>query len=372
MDQSTFFWQTYLHIEKEVLELAKFIYFTDECNDAQLNVYSPYITDLLIRVCVEIEAISKELYFRLNGDTRRGDVSLMFDTDCLKSIDLFYKTSKKTVHTICSLFNFIKDENKAFKPLKEAHKRSGNAWERAYQSVKHDRYRSLKMGTIKNLIRALGALYFLNIYYRNQTFLVKFNDIHNFDYSFGSSVFAISKPKYTYINEAINGSQIENILQAEESPYILKFTLDSYQRIINANKKLNKEIKNFLCHQPEMKEELFINIIKNSQIDNFISIFPELGKYRINKKIPNSLPFEERKKLFIESDERNSKTRFLNEHKEKFEISEENIQEEIENAGKYKGFELYNNFINSFVLEDLPNAMCELVIDDGKVKYDKF
>lgn len=372
MDQSTFFWQTYIQIEKEVLELAKFIYFTDECNDAHLNVYSPYIADLLVRVCVEIEAISKELYFRLNGDTRRGDVSLMFDTDCLKSIDLSYKTSKKTVHVICSLFNFVKDENKVFRPLKEAHKRSGNAWEKAYQSVKHDRYRSLKKGTIKNLIRALGALYLLNVYYRSQTFMVKFNDIYNFDYSFGSSVFAISKPKDTYINEVINGNQIQNILQEEKSPYILKFTSDSYLRIINDNKELNKEIKNFLCQQPELKDELFINIIENLQIDNHISFFCELGKYRINKKIPSGLPFEERKKLFIESDEWNCKTRLLNKPKEKFEISEENIQEEIENAGKYKGLELYNSFIHSFVLNDLHNAMCELVIDDGKVKYDKF
>ena len=63
MEKKEIFWQTYLNLEKELLEVAKYIYITDEINDNQLKVYSPHLADLLVRTCIEIEALSKELYF---------------------------------------------------------------------------------------------------------------------------------------------------------------------------------------------------------------------------------------------------------------------------------------------------------------------
>lgn len=79
MEKSDIFWQTYLNLEKEAIELSKYIFFTDEvlinskngivvqsCN-SQLETFSPYIADLLVRCCVQIEAISKELYFDNGG-----------------------------------------------------------------------------------------------------------------------------------------------------------------------------------------------------------------------------------------------------------------------------------------------------------------
>ena len=48
----------------------------------------PHIADLLIRCCVPIEAISKELYYDNGGTKPRGDKSLFFDEDCLKLIDI--------------------------------------------------------------------------------------------------------------------------------------------------------------------------------------------------------------------------------------------------------------------------------------------
>ena len=75
MQKSDIFLQTYLNLEKEVIEVSKYIFFTDEvlvnsngsikaqsCK-TQLETFSPHIADLLVRCCVQIEAISKELYF---------------------------------------------------------------------------------------------------------------------------------------------------------------------------------------------------------------------------------------------------------------------------------------------------------------------
>ena len=46
MNKSEIFWQTFLSLEKELLEVSRFIYITDENGDIQLKVYSPHIADL--------------------------------------------------------------------------------------------------------------------------------------------------------------------------------------------------------------------------------------------------------------------------------------------------------------------------------------
>lgn len=197
MKKNDIFWQTYLKLEKELLEISKYIYITDEkivnhlpqtCT-TQLETFSPHIADLIIRTCIEIEAISKELYFDFGGSKIRGATDLFFDEDCLKLIDKKCQTHKKIVVISSSSFNVTKDENKFFRPLKEAHKRKGTDWEKAYQALKHDRYSSLCYGTVKNLLHAMGALYLLNLYYRNVKLASRYLDVSNLDFSFGSSIF---------------------------------------------------------------------------------------------------------------------------------------------------------------------------------------
>lgn len=91
MTKSSIFWQTYLNLEKEAIDVSKYIFITDVKTEnqegkevpcySQLETFSPYIADLLIRCCVQIEAISKELYFDNGGTKPRGDKSLFFDED---------------------------------------------------------------------------------------------------------------------------------------------------------------------------------------------------------------------------------------------------------------------------------------------------
>ena len=80
MRKSDIFFQTYLNLEKEVIEVSKYIFFTDEVK-AQLETFSPYIADLLVNCCVQIEAISKELYFENGGPKKRGEKNIFFDED---------------------------------------------------------------------------------------------------------------------------------------------------------------------------------------------------------------------------------------------------------------------------------------------------
>ena len=138
MDKANMFWQTYLNLENETLEVAKYIYITDTTtkldnrsktvknieDERQLLTYSSYIADLLVRCCVEIEAISKEMYYDNGGTKARGSIDLYFDTDCIALLNQKWNLSNKVVMIVASNFNLLKDENRNLTPLNNADKRS--------------------------------------------------------------------------------------------------------------------------------------------------------------------------------------------------------------------------------------------------------
>lgn len=354
MKKSDIFWQTYLKLEKELIEISNYIFFTDEIVKSgkngivhetcktQLETFSPYIADLLVRCCVQIEAISKELYFDNNGAKERGDNSLLFDEDCLKLIDKKWYTHNKIVMVVAPFFNFTKEENLILRPLNEAHKRKGTNWEKAYQAVKHDRYYSLYKGTIKVVIHALAALYLLNIYYRNDSWITSYKDISKHDYSMGSKIFAVKPPKTDQL-------WYENTPIISDSPYTVSYQEDDYQRIKEMQNKGQEALNNYWETQPELHEDAFLNqleeiIERNKQRPvSRQTYFCELAKYRLNKKIPSTLPFEERKKLLISSDEWNGLIHQHNNHLIADNLTEGNIQQKIDSVGNLWGLEIMNS-----------------------------
>ena len=365
MKKSDIFWQTYLNLEKEAIEVSKYIFFTDEvlvngkggivaqsCN-TQLETFSPHIADLLVRCCVQIEAISKELYFDNGGTKARGDSSILFDEDCLKLIDMKWQTHNKTVMVVAPFFNFVKDENRILKPLKEAHKRQGTYWEKAYQAVKHDRYSSLHKGNVKAFIHALAALYLLNLYYRNDSWVTKYQDISKFDYSMGSAIFTVKPP---VANQLWHG----NSPTITESPYVVSYQDADYQRIEEMQRKEEQALNDYWINQPELREPAFqaqlqeaVEREKKDPRQRVMHIW-ELAKYRLNKKIPNTLTFEERKVCLINSKEWNGWINQHNKHLSADELTEDNIQKEIDSVGIRWGMEIMKSFQK---LEWLPIAL---------------
>lgn len=310
MKKSDIFWQTYLSLEKEFINVSNFIFITDEitthehgkeitqpCN-SQLETFSPYIADLLIRCCVQIEAISKELYYDNGGTKQRGDKNLFFDEDCLKLIDIKWAIHDKRVLVVAPFFNLTKEENRILRPLKNAHKRAGTFWEKAYQAVKHDRFASLKDGNIKALLHSMAALYLLNLYYRNDSWIIKYQELSKTDFSMGSSIFAVKQPEVGqlwYGNTPIVG----------ESPYVVRYQTEDYKRIEAMQKADNEALNNYWQQQPEIKEPEFLAILekerKKQELDpsHRILYFWELGIYRLKKMLPTHLPFEERKEKLV-------------------------------------------------------------------------
>lgn len=365
MKKSDIFWQTYLNLEKEAIEVSKYIFFTDEvlvngkggivaqsCN-TQLETFLPHIADLLVRCCVQIEAISKELYFDNGGTKARGDSSILFDEDCLKLIDMKWQTHNKTVMVVAPFFNFVKDENRILKPLKEAHKRQGTYWEKAYQAVKHDRYSSLHKGNVKAFIHALAVLYLLNLYYRNDSWVTKYQDISKLDYSMGSAIFTVKPP---VANQLWHG----NSPTITESPYVVSYQDADYQRIEEMQRKEEQALNDYWINQPELREPAFqaqlqeaVEREKKDPHQRVMHIW-ELAKYRLNKKIPNTLTFEERKVCLINSKEWNGWINQHNKHLSADELTEDNIQKEIDSVGIRWGMEIMKSFQK---LEWLPIAL---------------
>jgi len=76
------YWSVFKNLEKEIITLSNQIHFDDK----QLKIYSIKISELLIRTVVEIESISKELYF-INGGSKPDDNKLYFDTDCIALLE---------------------------------------------------------------------------------------------------------------------------------------------------------------------------------------------------------------------------------------------------------------------------------------------
>lgn len=350
MNKSDIFWQTYLNLEQEMKEVAKYVFIADTVNVhrngqevtescAQLQTFSPHIADLLIRCCVQIEAISKELYHDNGGTKPRGDNTIFFDEDCLKLIDQKWATHKKKVLVVAPFFNLTKEENSILRPLKEAHKRSGIYWAKAYQAVKHDRIASIQLGNVKALLQAMAALFLLNLYYRHDKLIMKYQEVRRYDYSFGSSLFAVIPP---LTNQLWYGNNpIEN-----ESPYVVKYKDTDYKKIEDMQQYDNDALNKYWQQQPELHDSAFVQIIeaekKKQEADpnHRILYIWELAKFRLNKQLPSTLSFDERKSRLLKSEAWNRLVHQNNKHLSPDEITPDNIEKEIESVGKNWAFDI--------------------------------
>jgi hypothetical protein len=187
--KTNLYWPVYKNLEAEIIILSNQIHFDDN----QLNIYSIKIAELILRICVEVESISKALYFSHGGE-KPDDNILFYDTDCLDYLENKFTLSKKNVLITSSSFYLEKLENKVLTPLNKANKRgtSQTQWQQAYQAIKHNRVTSLKKAKLGHLINSMAALYLLNIYYKDAVYdLGKNSAGSNFDESLGSSIYSI-------------------------------------------------------------------------------------------------------------------------------------------------------------------------------------
>lgn len=255
------FWPVYKNLEQEVLNLSKYIIFNDE----QLNVYSLAIADLIIRASIDVESISKELYYRIGGEKNVVDNDgnkrdLYFDTDCIELLKEKWEIDKKKISIATPNFFFEKVEHKCLTPLHKANKRgdSGCKWKRAYQALKHDRINSLKKASIENLISVMGALYILNVYYKEESMSLTENDV--FDNRLGSDIFSVAYSKQSGFRFSLEMDD-ENISFPDdnnitESVYLITYDLPSIKSLHENHVKDIQESIHRFCKSPEISKYL--------------------------------------------------------------------------------------------------------------------
>lgn len=231
-----FYWSIYQNIEKEIIDLSNSIHFDDD----QLEIYSMKIAELIIRTVVEIESISKELYFS-NGGEKENDNNLYFDTDCLNLLENKWSLSKKEI--ILSSTNFHFTNFKVITPLKKSNKRgsSSSNWQKAYQGIKHNRALNFKKANIKNLLEATASLFLLNVYYKNENYKLEKDLFANkFDLNQGSNIFSIKLNYYNMVR--FDGKYPKND-NFENCTYLVQHTTQSYEKFNIIVSKISDKIE---------------------------------------------------------------------------------------------------------------------------------
>jgi len=286
---NNFYWIVYKNIEKELIDLSNLIH----VDDKQIEIYSVKIAELLLRTVVEVESISKTLYFQ-NGGTKPDDIGLFFDTDCIDLLEKKWLLSKKQVYVSAPNFYFTLLDNQVLTPLKKANKRgtSSSDWQKAYQAIKHNRVTSLPKANLKHLIRAMAALYILNLYYKDNSYLLDKDSVGtNFDSTLGSSIFSVKLHINTSVSVGVVYSKKSDF---DECVYLLKPTDETrdalQQKLIEINEKttertkanvikqLTNQLQGIQATTQEEISEKVKSIADKIKTDNMIQVARENGQ----------------------------------------------------------------------------------------------
>lgn len=172
------YFTVYRKLEKEVLALSSSIYFSDD----HINVYSTDIADLILRCSVELEAIAKDIYRKENNKEPQNP------STCFIWLEQQWKISQKAISINSPHFHF----NDKFPPMLcpfDYKNHSPEDYYSQYNAIKHDRVKNLHKANLYTLIRVLGSLFILNLYYSDDSMKLS-------DDRFGSK---IDKMKYSEI-----------------------------------------------------------------------------------------------------------------------------------------------------------------------------
>ncbi len=240
------YWPVYLNLERELLSISEIIH----VDDSQLEVYSMKIAELLIRTAIEIESIAKALYFS-NGGSKADDNHLYFDSDCMDHLVNIWDIDKKVVLVTSPNLFFTHEDNLILTPLNKANKRGSKSakWCRAYQAVKHNRAKELKNGNLKHFIHALGALYILNLYFRDEKKLYSTRgEIIFNDFSFGSKVFSVLEPNNIGRRSYDDGRYYKGA-DFDKHVYVAVPDETQYREIVNIHKTLREQAQKILLNE---------------------------------------------------------------------------------------------------------------------------
>lgn len=269
------YWPVFKNIEKEVIELSYNIYFDDKQfeyieeengNFSKSPPYSLKIGELLIRCCTEIEALIKELTLGKESSIKRlpnVDGNRNITNGCrLKYLFKTYGIDDKIVIVSSNNMYFKRNENKSFFPFKYTNN-SIDDYYSSYNAIKHNRnLETLHKGNIRNLLRALAALYILNLFYKKDSISLDRNPNYvpiNSDIFSVESLKASMKEKYGDVKIIYS-----NFEALKRSVYLVKksasFSEKEYQIIDAFNVEVNRKIAEIKLKNPNIEHMKAIEI----------------------------------------------------------------------------------------------------------------
>lgn len=271
------YWPVYKNLEFETLDLTYNIHIDDN----QLNVYSSKISDLILRSAIEIESLSKELYF-LNGGKDKKNIK--FDDDAIKYLNNLWILEKKKI--IISSINCFQTD-KILTPFeKKEQKQNGKltySWNNSYQNLKHDRAKSLNFGSIKYLFEIMSALFILNLYHKNETIeLRNGNWDSNLPSTMGSKLFSIKVHTWSSYDSEMQYRKNEDF---DECIYLTKYTDETIANNIRGNEKMRQKQIELFKENPKYKEYIKNNKIADYKGNNLIYDVLGEAEYRRNLMI---------------------------------------------------------------------------------------
>jgi hypothetical protein len=293
MNHINLYWPVYLNLEKEVLALANEIHFCDE----QLSVYSIKIADLLFRVSAEIESLIKDLYrAEKNSETESPGKAL-------EEINKMWEFDKKCVIVSATNMYFTDAPNRSFAPFGYADKGDSDYY-CAYNAVKHDRVKNISKANVRVLVRAMAALYLLNVYYKNTNFsTMSIGAAHNdFDSSLGSEIFSVKMTSQIHTNQVnrLNSFGTDNGIV--DCMYFLSFPIATLKKIRQLETETWQKRNNALTSLRE-----FIDFVSSGeQIEdatNIFSIIQQIGLWAYKRRILSIPSKEEQLKAIFNSAE---------------------------------------------------------------------
>ena len=286
------YWPVYRNLEKELLDLSYQIHICE----GQLGVYSVKCADLLFRASAEIESLIRDLYrSEKKAEPRNPGSALLVLNDS-------WSLEKKVVIVSAPNIYFVEERNKSFAPFSYS-KGDENDYYSAYNSVKHDRVKNISKANLRVLMRAMAALYLLNIYYRDEKFTLASSKAirSEFDNSLGSEIFAV-KPSDSYLGQINMERTIGSDNKSVDSTYLSRFPQNEYEKLYKLQLETMKNIQNALTQSIEYNEFISAGGDLSECKGQALSIAQKIGLWSFRKKI-KQLPREEQLEAILNSSE---------------------------------------------------------------------
>lgn len=278
------YWPVYKNLESETLDLTYNIHIDDN----QLDVYSSKISDLILRSAIEIESLSKELYFLNEGKPKNN---IRFDDDALKYLNNLWILDKKKI--IISSINCFQTEKILIPFEKKEQKQNGKltySWNNSYQHLKHDRAKSLNFGSIKYLFEIMSALFILNLYHKNEVIeLRNGNWDSNLPSTMGSKLFSIKVHTWSSYDSKMQYRKNEDF---DECIYLTKYTDETIASHIRGNENMRK--KQIELFQESAKGQDYLRSNKLADYKGNNLIYDVLGEKEYRRILMISLKEHEK------------------------------------------------------------------------------